>query len=94
MPKDPSSESVVFLGEVPKYRKSGKRKRWKVIWRWCGASTDHMNEFQRKMTVMDWVQRYDTEKAANQAVDDWRRGRGIWGNLRRPPQWMTIVSKD
>lgn len=82
--------SYLNLPEFPKHRKRAPgRKPFKVVWHWTGDRTG-LSRLQLVL-VGDWTQRYATAKAADQALDDWRRGRGTWGAMRRPPEWTATL---
>lgn len=74
----------------PKHRKRSTRKRFIVRWRYQGVKPPSEDRL-RRMLVSDWTERFVTLRAAEQAREDWLRGRGTWGALRRPPTWAATV---
>ena len=86
----PDSESDQPDSDLPqgtKHRKRGvARKPFAVRWTWHGDATK-LSPLSRHALLVR-VQRYATERAARQALEDWSRGRGIWGAVCRPPDWV------
>jgi hypothetical protein len=76
---------------VGQYRKRApKKKPWVIRWEWTGDRTG-MNKLQR-MLCESSRQRYATEKQARQALADWQRGRGIYGQVFTPDKgWVAHI---
>lgn len=80
--------------EMPHRRKSTGRKRFKVEWRPVDPATDDsaasfLNLWAKRPFVP--AQRYETQAAAEQAIENWKKGQGHNAFLYPHPKWKAEI---
>ena len=92
--------------EVPKHRKRGSKRPWKITWTYIGPPTYkktnvktgevtyHLYEDDLIMNsfIQPWTQRYKSEKSAKQAFEAWEDGKMMtWKNKEN---WKAEITCD
>lgn len=71
--------------EIPKHLKKRNKKAYKIKWHYKGE-LPKMNKLQA-LFFFPCERKYHSEKAAKQAIKDWREGRGGWQSHYSPDMW-------
>lgn len=78
---------MIQIEETPKHRKKSIKRKWVVKWIFVGNPAQYS---ELAKPLLTHVQKYRTEKAAQQAKLDWEEGRGHYGSMLKS-DWVCQI---
>lgn len=77
-----------WLDDAVPHRKKSKRKKHALVLEYTGERRDDW--YSRALTKTKTI-RYETLSAAEDALESWKRGRGIYGFICKPNEWKASI---
>lgn len=78
--------------EETRHLKKSKKKKFQVVWEFVGDKSK-LSSLTARFAEHNFIQSYETEKAAKQALESWLSGRGNMKHIASIGPWKATVKE-